>query len=52
LHAQAAMGREFVLLREQNLKKKMHREVPPLVMGGCLFSMRYVCRRSIDRSAP
>ena len=30
----------------------MHREVPPLHVLGRLFSVSYVCARSIDRSAP
>jgi hypothetical protein len=30
----------------------MHREVPPLHVPGCLFSVSYVYARSIDRSAP
>jgi len=30
----------------------MHREVPTLVVAEPLFSMTYMCARSIDRSAP
>ena len=33
------------------MEKKMHREVPPLYVRDRLFSMTYVCARSIDRSA-
>lgn len=29
----------------------MHRDVPPLVASGRLFSATYVCQRPIDRSA-
>jgi hypothetical protein len=38
------------VLRQKHIKK-MHREVPPLVLPKPFFSVGYVCARSIDRSA-
>lgn len=36
----------------RNSAERLHRDVPPLHVAGCLFSITYVCLRPIDRSAP